>query len=320
MTTKSLNSDLIEAMRECLPAKTNLTNVLMDILNIGKEAVYRRLRCEVPFTFVEASMISKVLGISLDQISSVSVNNMALFNLHLINREDPMDAYLHATKDFIQNYSRIKDDPTAEWYTASNTVPHAFYMDHEYLAKFLLYKWMYQQEKITYVKYFSELEVPKSIRDMQLEYVEETKAMASANFIWDKTMFLALINDIRYFYEIKLITEEEKNKLKEELLSMIEILEYLAAKGEHENGNKVFFYVSNINFEATYSYLCTTSFHLSFIRLYAINTISTNDRSVFEYQREWIQSLKKYSTLISVSGEMQRIQFFEKQRALVDEL
>ncbi|MDR1937675.1 MAG: hypothetical protein LBQ73_04135 [Tannerellaceae bacterium] len=320
MTAKSLNGDLIEAMKASLPAKTSLPSVLMDILDIGKEAAYRRLRREVPFTFAEASMISKALGISLDHISAISVENMALFNLHIINHEDPIEAYYQTTKDFMQNYTLVKNDPTAEWYTASNTLPHAFYMDHEYLSKFLLYKWMYQQVKIVNLKYFSELEVPEKIRKMQLEYVRETKSIANANFIWDKMMFLSLINDVRYFSDINLITDKEKNMLKEELLLMIDILEQLASKGEHENGKKVYFYISNINFEATYSYLCTNTFRLSFIRLYAINTISTTDWNVFEYQQNWIQSLKKYSTLISVSGEMQRVQFFERQRSLVNQL
>ena len=36
--------------------------------------------------------------------------------------------------------------------------------------------------------------------------------------------------------------------------------------------------------------------------------------------KEWIQSLKRYSTLISQSGEIQRMIFFTKQREIVDTL
>ena len=49
----ALNNGLIKAMREHLPEETNLANYIMDIISIGKEAVYRRLRGEVPFTFYE---------------------------------------------------------------------------------------------------------------------------------------------------------------------------------------------------------------------------------------------------------------------------
>ena len=66
MMTDKLNSGLIESMKEKIPEGANLANLLMDILYIGKEAVYRRLRGEVPFTFTEAAVISQKLGVSLD--------------------------------------------------------------------------------------------------------------------------------------------------------------------------------------------------------------------------------------------------------------
>lgn len=48
MTTDVLNNNLIEALKMKIPDGSNLANELMDILYIGKEAVYRRLRGEVP--------------------------------------------------------------------------------------------------------------------------------------------------------------------------------------------------------------------------------------------------------------------------------
>ena len=51
--TNNPNANLIEAMKEKLPLKGQLADMLMDTLYIGKEAVYRRLRGEVPFTLHE---------------------------------------------------------------------------------------------------------------------------------------------------------------------------------------------------------------------------------------------------------------------------
>lgn len=41
MITNELNTGLVNAVREKLPSKDNLANALMDILYIGKEAIYR---------------------------------------------------------------------------------------------------------------------------------------------------------------------------------------------------------------------------------------------------------------------------------------
>lgn len=49
MIMNELNTNLIEAAKEKFPAKGQLANILMDTLYMGKEAIYRRLRGEVPF-------------------------------------------------------------------------------------------------------------------------------------------------------------------------------------------------------------------------------------------------------------------------------
>lgn len=44
MTTEKLNTEFINLIKEKLPVSANLANTLMDILFLGKEAIYRRLR------------------------------------------------------------------------------------------------------------------------------------------------------------------------------------------------------------------------------------------------------------------------------------
>ena len=97
-------------------------------------------------------------------------------------------------------------------------------------------------------------------------------------------------------------------------------VEELAINGKTADGNRVRIYVSNINFEATYSYVDTNNLQMSLIRIYSINSITTMDNEIFCTLKEWIQPLKKFSTLISESGEMQRIQFFKQQREIIDAL
>ena len=67
MKNKIVN-ELITAMKARVPEKQNLAGYLADTLCMGKEAVYRRLRGEVSFTLEEVALISRRLGISIDQI------------------------------------------------------------------------------------------------------------------------------------------------------------------------------------------------------------------------------------------------------------
>lgn len=82
-----------------------------------------------------------------------------------------------------------------------------------------------------------------------------------------------MVNDIKYFTKIHLLTEDNVFQLKTELLQSLDELEEIAMKGKFASGKDVHIYISNINFEATYSYAASKYRHVSMIRIYAINSI-----------------------------------------------
>lgn len=316
MITNELNTGLVNAVKEKLPSKDNLANALMDILYIGKEAIYRRLRGEVPFTLAEAAVISRKLGISLDKMIGVSFRDNAVFDMNIVSSEKPFEAYCSILEKQVDLFRSVKEDETSEIGTSSNIIPQTLSLKYNMLSKFRLFKWMYQNENIK-CKHFEEMEIPQKMVEKQKEYSDLVSHIHSVDYIWDNMIFSHLVNDIQYFCSIHLITDEDKDLLKEELFLLIDEMEELSARGKSKAGNDVKIYISNINFEATYSYLDTSSTQLSLIRIYSINSITTQDQEMFRGLKEWIQSLKKFSTLISESGEMQRIQFFKQQREIV---
>ena len=319
MITNELNTGLVNAVREKLPSKDNLANALMDILYIGKEAIYRRLRGEVPFTLTEAAIISRKLGISLDKMIGVSFQDNAVFDMNIVGSNKPLETYYSILEKQVELFHAVEEDENSEIGTSSNIIPQTLSLNYDMLSKFRLFKWMYQNENIR-CKHFDELNIPQNMVDKQKEYARMVSRIHSVDYIWDNMIFRHLVTDIQYFCSIHLITDEDKNLLKEELFVLIDEMEALAARGKSKAGNDVRIYISNINFEATYSYLETSSTQLSLIRIYSINSITTQDPEMFRGLKEWIQSLKKFSTLISESGEMQRIQFFKQQREIISTL
>ena len=319
MIANTLNTTLIEAVREKLPSEARLAKTLMDILYIGKEAVYRRLRGEVPFTLSEASLISQKIGISLDNIVGVSFSNKAVFDINVVQHDNPFDTYYSIIDRYVKVFHILKENPTSEMGTSSNIIPQTLYFKHDILSKFRLFKWMYQNESIQ-CKSFETLEIPQKLIDKQKEFVGLTQHIRSIDYILDSMVFRHMVNDIQYFADVHLISDSDKKKIKEDLLQLTYELEELASKGKSEFDNDIRIYVSNINFEATYSYVETVSWQVSMLRVYAINSITTQDHDMFCSLKEWILSLKKFSTMISKSGELQRILFFKKQREIIETL
>lgn len=319
MIVNELNTTLIEAVKDKLPAKANLANTFMDILYLGREAVYRRLRGEVPFTLAEAAVISRKMGVSLDNIVGVSFSNNAVFDMNVVHHDNPFDTYYSIIDKYVKMSQVLKEDSISEMGTASNVIPQTLSFNHDILSKFRLFKWMYQNDNIK-CKHFDELELPRKLLDKQKEFADMRQHIRYNDHIWDSMIFQHTVNDIQYFSDIHLISDEDKKRIKEDLLLLIDELEDLAGKGKSETGNDIRIYISSINFEATYSYIEATALQVSMIRVYAINSITTQDPAMFSSLKEWIQSLKKFSTLISESGEMQRILFFKQQREIIQTL
>ena len=320
MTTFNYNSELIKAMKEKIPSGTYLANTLIDMLYLGKEAVYRRLRGEVPFTLAEAAIISQKMGVSLDKLVGTSMNANAIFDLNIVRQNDPLETYYSIVNNYVKVFREIKDDPMSELCTSSNMIPQTFYLKYELLSKFRMFKWLYQFEKIDIDNHFEDIEIVDKLLERQREFVRESQEFNHTEYIWDDQLFIYLINDIKYFASVHLISQEYVQKLKKELNQLLDELEEIATRGMFKTGKEVSIYIANVNFEATYSYIASSNYHVSLIRVFAINSFASQDEAVFKSVKEWIHSLKKFSTLISQSGEMQRIKFFKTQREIINGL
>ena len=248
------------------------------------------MRGEVPFTLQESALISRKLGISLDKIIGLSFKSNAMFNINIVDYDDPFESYYNILEKYVSLINTMPDDPNSVMGTSANIIPQTLYLKHELLAKFRLFKWMYQNKYID-CKSFEELDIPPKLVNIQKDYVGMTRHIHSTDYIWDNMIFQHLINDIQYFASIHLISDETKEEIKKELFLLADELEELAINGKTADGN-----------------------------IYSINSITTMDNEIFCTLKEWIQSLKKFSTLISESGEMQRIQFFKQQREIIDAL
>lgn len=316
----SIVNELINEMKERIAPKETLANFLTNTLCMGKEAVYRRLRGEVAFTFDEVAVISHKLGISIDQIIGNHLSNRATFDLNLQHSPDPIESYYEILERYLRIFNYIRNDDSTTIYTAANIIPFTLYSAYESLSKFRLCRWVYQNGKIKTPHSLAEMQVPEKVISAHKKLSETVKHCKKTCFIWDSNIFYSFIKEIKYFAGLNLISEEDVKQLKNELLLLLHELEQLSIKGEFNNGNKVAIYLSNINFEATYTYIEKSNFQISLFRVYSINSMDSQNQQICTLQKNWIQSLRRHSTLISESGEVQRINFMERQKEIIEQL
>lgn len=319
MKNDLLYKSLVKAIKEKYPERGKLTNKLADLLMLEKEAVYRRLRGDVPFTFFEVAAIAGNFDISLDHLIGYSSGKSRPFQMKMVNFLNPTEEDYEMLEHFVDELRHLKDDPDSEVGDALNILPQSLVLGYRYIYRFYLFKWMYQYGSAMPVKY-SQIIPADRLQLINSEIIAEVRQAANAYHIIDSMTFLYLVNDIKYFASIYLITREEIEVLKKELLVFIDDMETLAAKGAWEEGRNVCFFVSSINFETSYSYVETQNCHLTMLKTFTLNDATSPDEAIFRRMKKWMQSLIRTSTLISRSGERDRIAFFEEQRRIVETL
>lgn len=308
----------IEKVREKMPNRSMMSNALAEILMIEKEAVYRRLRREVPFTFSEVCRIAHVLGISLDDLTEISSEKSRPFQLKLTEFYQPAEIDYIMMEQFVNILDAMSAESFSEGNHSGNQIPESLYVSYENLLRFYIFYWKYQYDDAENIAPYSAVMLSDRIRAICRGHARAIRQIETISYIWDRSLLLNLVEDIHFFEDINLITPEEKRELKADLFKFIDDMEMLAARGEWlETGNKVNFYISNVHFDTNYTCFESESYHLSLINTFTLNSVASLEKGTYEKMKSWINSSKRLSTLISCSGEMQRILFFAKQREIV---
>ncbi|MCD7976980.1 MAG: hypothetical protein LUG51_07420 [Tannerellaceae bacterium] len=320
LKTDTLYDNFLNTIKEKIPQKSVLASTLSQILNIEKEAVYRRLRREVPFTFAEVAIIAHYLGISIDFIVGSVSHRSRPFNLKIIDFIDSEEVDFEMSEHFLNIIDSTKEVENTEHASALNMIPASLYLNYDHILRFYIFKWKYQYENGNSLVRFRDIHPSEQLITTMKQTPSIARHATNTFYIWDDRIFEAIVSDIIYFHTIRLITDEEKAQLKKDLLLLLEEIEHLAVTGEFAPGKKVQFYITNVHFETSYAYIDGIRHKMSIIKAFTMNEVISTDLVAFELVKKWMQSMKRTSTLISESGEMQRTLFFNKQREIIDQL
>jgi len=311
---------LIKEIEKRLTQKTKLADILINNLGLSKEAAYRRLRNEVPFTFQETAVLAKDFGISLDSLVGVEIQKGRPFQLKFPDFINTQSDDYKMFDDFINFLKKIANSQNTELGILTNIIPQDIFSGFEYLTRYYIFKWQYysQNEKIIP---FGEIEIhEKAKKSLSAQFIE-SKKIKNTYYIIDTRIYTRIVNEIKYFHSIQLITDEEIKILKEELMNVLDYMEELTIRGMfNETGNKVSIYITNLEITTSYSYLKSEDIKYCLIKAFLLTSATSLDNKAFEKMEAWIQASMRTSTLITQANERERLQYFHKQKKIIDDL
>lgn len=319
--TNKCNLPLIEAIQAQVPAETTPAALIADTLSLGREAAYRRLRGEVPFTFDEAAAVARRLDLSLDAVAGRHDAQSVRFRLKETDFKASAAEYGAALGEDARQLAAICADPHTVYAMAGNALPAEFYFHYPTLAAFRIFKWMYQRGLLDEgLRTFEQTPLPPRLAADCRAYVEAARLAAVTYCIIDDNTFRHWINAVHAFRAMHLISDETVARIGGELAALVDELERIAIAGAYPNGNEVFLYLSDVDIESTYKYLQSGRCQVAYVGLFMLNALRTTDAVMFGHVKRWIATQTRFATLVSRSGEMQRIRYFKRQREVIGEL
>jgi hypothetical protein len=312
--------NFIETIQNEIPQRGKLAEVLAELLCIEKEAVYRRLRGSVAFSFQEIFKIALYFGFSLDSIAEGSSTVSKLLVMRMIEFINPTEADYKMLENFCLYVRQMKGSLDSEFGSMSSLIPTTFCVSYPYIYKFYLFKWTHQFSNPQKVPAYTEVKATDRLNRINRDFVESIQNSSKSIYIFDRQFIYFFVNDVRYFFDIKLISKEDVLDLKRDLLLYLDDLERYASGGVFDTGKSVEIYLANVHFYASCNYIGTSTNRVTMIRLSTFSEAYSFDETIFENTKKWLNFLKQTSTMISVSNVPERVLFFEKQREFVNNL
>ncbi|MEN9917635.1 MAG: hypothetical protein RL662_71 [Bacteroidota bacterium] len=312
-----MSTEIVSTIKNSLPINESIGSFLMDLFCWSKESMYRRLRGEIPFTYEEIVVIALKLDFSIDSLIGMRDSERALFDLILHKSTEPEDIYYEKIQMLTQFLEEVRESDSQNALLALNYIPYFFSMYLEFFPRFIYYKWLHQAEYIAPDCKMEEVSLPEKIINLRNYWDEKKTENSRGILILDRDIFVSALRDIDYFYRRNLINTEELQQLKADLLSLIDYLDYFTREEELRVGAKIEIYLSSINIPTSYScfeYGGNTCCH---IQIYGMDILMSHYPEAYLIQKQWIEQLKRYSTLITKSNEIERFEYFKQQRAYI---
>jgi len=309
LTTKILDS---------IPKNIKPIEYLIKILEISKESAYRRLRGDIPFTFEEMSKLSLDLDFSMDELVAKPGETRVLVNMQTGTGDDPAAVFSKRFEQYYKFLLHLEDYPNVETVFTLNHIPVIASVYFKNLFKFFYFKWLHKNHETSLRLNFSDIILSDEIEELRKKVRFSTLNCANKiTLILDSNFFVSLMDEIQYYHKRKLITDEDFEILKNDILGFVEMLETSAQTGILGQNAKISIYLSSMNIEANSVYLKYNGSETSFIYTFSINPLNISNPAIGEKHKKWIDSVKKYSTLITQSNEMLQTEYFDKQREFI---
>lgn len=311
-----------EIAKNKLSPNYRLADVVSQVLNIGSDSAYRRIRGEKKLTMNELALLANHFNISLDSIINYESNNI-MFKYIPLDLND-LNNYYSYMDDLSKLFESISKSKEKEIYIMALDIPVAHFMPFIDLTFFKIYTWFNSVNKlqITYDEFVSQLDTPR----LSLIYkkIENAYYQIPSAEIWTKNTIEPLLRLLDYYSDLNCFEKKETLPLLcRQFIQMVDNIEKYTLKEEKEyNGKTSSFrmYLSPVDIMNDFMITKRDGMNITSIKLYTINGIFTSNEYFCSEVEKWTKDTMSKSLFLSGASERERLKFFHEIRSRINNL
>jgi hypothetical protein len=317
MNSTDLQQVFFATLKNIVPRNISMVDEIAEILNVGYDSVYRRIRGEKPITLGELKVLCDHFHVSLDQVLQLN-NDSVVFQAPGINNDVDFMGYLNGILAEFNYFNTFKN---REMFYLSKDLPMWHFFLFPEIAAFKVFCWLktIQNQPEYQHKSFSLEKFPfHDFYKIGQLILDEYNKIPSLE-LWGYETINSTFNQIRYYHDAHLF--EKQNDLDRVLNSLKKMLNHL--KNEAEDGVKYLPGTSPVSSKASHRLyinevlLGNNTIIMSldgqqycYINYNGLNYFKTKDARFTTRSMQHFNTLVSRSTHISGTGEKYRNKYF----------
>lgn len=328
MDPAALQQSFFNAVKNTLPPHVSMVDEIAEVLNIGNDSVYRRLRGEKPINISEMKLLCDRFNISLDNVLQIQ-NDAVVFRAPGINGEEQsFSEYLKGILAQLKYFNGFKQKELL-YFCKDMTFFHFFLFPE--IASFKTFFWIktIQNNSEYQHKSFSLKDFPFSdCFAIGQQIIQEYNQIESVE-LWNYESINSSISQIEYYRDAGIFTDQSDLEIVvDSLLLTLDHLQLQAERGlkfmpnvsEVSYKAPLKFYVNEVVLGSNTILVQLDSTKLSIITYSVLNYLLTADPRFNENAFKSFNNLVSRSVLISSTGEKERNKFFRSLKEKVRQL
>jgi len=289
-----------------------LVDEVADVLGIGQDSAYRRLRAEKPLSWPELAKLASRFSFSIDEILSLKAQSVSFQYKNLTTAEDFFN-YIHTLKEQLKGIAAI---PGNKVFYGAADVPVFLHFQQPEHAAFKLFYWQQAVMQLPELKDvpFHPDRVDAEVLKCALELGKYYQKVSSIE-IWTEESVITTVRQIKYYLDAGLFEDISLGKLvAEQYLELLKLVKLWAGRSFKDDENQFGYqlFESDISIGNNCVLADVGGKKLAYIRHQTFNTMLTANEKFCAETEQFLQGLMRQSNMISGFAEKQRLSFFNR--------